>query len=82
MNELIELFKLSDVHKAGAVFDTERLDWFNSQYIMNYEAEVLWNKLQRYLQRYDPEYLEMIQSFPEDFHLKILSELKTRIKKL
>ena len=82
MNELIELFKLSDVHKAGAVFDTERLDWFNGQYIMSYETETLWNKLQRYLQRYDTQYLEKIQDFPEDFHLRILAELKTRLKKL
>ena len=82
ISELIDIFKLDDVHKAGAVFDVERLDWFNSQYIMSYEAETLWNKLKTYLQRYDIQYLEKISEFPEVFTLKILNELKTRLKKL
>jgi glutamyl-tRNA synthetase len=33
MEELIEKFELSKVHKAGAVFDIKKLDWINAQYI-------------------------------------------------
>jgi len=33
MDELIEKFDLSHVHKAGAVFDLKKLDWINNQYI-------------------------------------------------
>lgn len=80
--ELIERFKLEDVHKAWAVFDTERLDWFNAKYITSYEIETLWNKLKTYLNRYDKEYLEEISQFDEWFVLKILQELQTRMKKL
>ncbi|MEZ4087544.1 MAG: glutamate--tRNA ligase [Candidatus Gracilibacteria bacterium] len=29
MDELIERFDLEQVHKSGAIFDTEKLDWFN-----------------------------------------------------
>lgn len=29
IEELIERFELEQVHKAGAIFDTEKLDWFN-----------------------------------------------------
>lgn len=76
------MFKLEDVHRAGAVFDIERLDWFNSQYIMSYETETLLNKIKTYLKRYDQEYLDKIQDFPEEFHYKILRELKTRLKKM
>jgi glutamyl-tRNA synthetase len=39
--ELIELFTLSGVGKANAVFGLEKLDWFNSQYIRNASREVL-----------------------------------------
>ena len=82
LSELTQKFKLEDVHRAGAVFDVERLDWFNSQYIINYESATLWNKLRTYLKRYNPEYLEKIWEFPEEYTLKILEELKTRMKKL
>lgn len=32
MEELVEKFSLEKVHKAGAVFDLEKLDWFNWQW--------------------------------------------------
>ena len=38
MNELIEKFKLSDVHRAGAIFEEERMAGFNAEYI---KAETL-----------------------------------------
>lgn len=39
--ELIRLFSLEGVGKANAVFGTEKLDWFNSQYIRNAPLETL-----------------------------------------
>ena len=80
MNELIEKFKLSDVHKAGAIFDEDRMAWFNAEYIKSYELETLWNKIKTYLSRYDNEYLKKISEYPEDFILKILWELQTRMR--
>lgn len=41
MEELIEKFELSKVHKAGAVFDIKKLDWINSQYIKKLSDEEL-----------------------------------------
>jgi glutamyl-tRNA synthetase len=32
--ELIQAFDLSGVHKAGAIFDLEKLRWFNRQYVL------------------------------------------------
>lgn len=32
-DEMISQFELSRVHKAGAVFDVQKLNWFNTQYI-------------------------------------------------
>ncbi len=33
LEELVEKFDFSKVNKAGSVFDTEKLDWFNNHYI-------------------------------------------------
>jgi glutamyl-tRNA synthetase len=41
MEELIEKFELSHVHKAGAVFDVKKLDWINSQYVKKLSLEEL-----------------------------------------
>lgn len=82
LSQLIDNFKLEDVHKSGAVFDIERLEWFNAGYISSYDEQTLWNKIRTYLTRYDAKYLEHISAFPEEYILKIIFELKTRLKKL
>ena len=33
MNELVEVFDVSKIQKAGAIFNEEKLKWFNKQYI-------------------------------------------------
>ena len=40
-HELISLFSLEGVGKANAVFGTDKLDWFNSQYLRNLPADKL-----------------------------------------
>ena len=48
MNELIALFDLEKVHKAGARFDPEKIKWFNHQYLQqkgNDELAVLFAEL-------------------------------------
>ncbi len=37
--ELIDLFNLEKVNKAGAVFDLQKLDWFNFQYLQKLSPE-------------------------------------------
>jgi glutamyl-tRNA synthetase len=39
--ELIKLFSLERVNPAGAVFNREKLDWMNAEYIKNYDIERL-----------------------------------------
>jgi glutamyl-tRNA synthetase len=39
--ELIDLFSLEGVGRANAVFGTDKLEWFNSQYINSCSADVL-----------------------------------------
>ncbi len=80
MSELIEKFKLSDVHRAWAIFEEERMAGFNAEYIKSMQLPTLWNKVKTYLSRYDAEYLEYISTYSEDFILKILWELQTRMR--
>lgn len=82
LEELVQAFKLEDVHRAGAVFDITRMEWFNAQYIMSYSREKLWNVIQEYLKKYNPEYFARISEFDETYTLKIIWELQSRIKKL
>jgi glutamyl-tRNA synthetase len=42
MEELVEKFDFSHVHKAGAVFDTKKLDWLNAQYIKKLSVDELY----------------------------------------
>jgi nondiscriminating glutamyl-tRNA synthetase len=39
MDELIKQFSLDNVHKAGAVFDIDKLDWINGLYVRNLSNE-------------------------------------------
>ncbi len=62
MSELIEKFSFERVGKAGAVFDRNKLDWMNQQYLQRLELDDLMQRLQPWLasSRYsgaDPEFL-------------------------
>ncbi len=81
MDELIKKFDIEQVHKAGAFFDVERLDFFNSHYLKNINLDELYEKLLKYLAEYNQNFLEKISKFSPEYNKKILNELKTRIKK-
>jgi len=49
MSELIDAFDLSRVNRSGAVFDREKLNWINSQYIKSLSTEALTNYCIPYL---------------------------------
>ncbi len=52
MDELIQAFNLEKVNKSGAVFDTQKLDWMNSQYLktlpLDYLTELLMPTLEKF----------------------------------
>jgi glutamyl-tRNA synthetase len=47
--ELIERFELSKVNRAGAVFDRDRLEWLNGQWIRRLSADDLIDRLRPFL---------------------------------
>ncbi len=40
-NELVELFTIEKVNSAGAVFNVDKLNWMNGEYIKNYDIDKL-----------------------------------------
>ncbi|MDC3102468.1 glutamate--tRNA ligase [Gammaproteobacteria bacterium] len=49
MEDLIRDFNISDVQKAGAIFDITKLDWLNTQHIANLSFEDFKKKLKPFL---------------------------------
>jgi glutamyl-tRNA synthetase len=49
--ELIRQFSLEGVHKSNAVFDLDKLAWFNSQYLRNAPAERLYPLIKAELEK-------------------------------
>ncbi len=51
LEELVEAFSLERVHKGGAVFDLEKLNWLNGYYLRNLEVDELIEKITPYLEK-------------------------------
>lgn len=50
IDEIIERFELTDVHKGGAVFDRERLEWLNGQWIRRLAPDDLVDRLRPFVE--------------------------------
>ena len=50
LDELITRFDIADVHKGGAVFDRERLEWLNGQWIRRLEPDDLVDRLRPFVE--------------------------------
>jgi glutamyl-tRNA synthetase len=51
MDELISLFSLEKVNKAGARFDPEKAKWFNQQYLRKKSDEELYQLIEPYIKQ-------------------------------
>mgnify|MGYP003393509650 CR=1 FL=1 len=70
--ELIDAFDVSKVQKAGAVFDLEKMRWFNREYLLKLSDEEFTAHARTALKKYMPECTDEIES-------KILPLLRERI---
>ena len=50
LDELVERFDIAEVHKGGAVFDRERLEWLNGQWIRRLEPDDLIDRLRPFVE--------------------------------
>jgi len=94
LNELVESFSLEKVQKGGAIFNAERLDWYNKEYIRKKATAELGEMLIKYL----PEKWAEVAEQKKDYWHKIVEleryntlttgrelkmlELKKRIREL
>ncbi|MBI2607622.1 MAG: glutamate--tRNA ligase [Candidatus Doudnabacteria bacterium] len=78
LRELVQEFSLEKLNKSGAIFDLDKLDWYNSHYIRDLDISELTAKLTPYLKQADinPE------NYSQEFIQKILALEQARLKKL
>jgi glutamyl-tRNA synthetase len=50
LDELVQRFDIAEVHKGGAVFDRERLEWLNGQWIRRLEPDDLIDRLRPFVE--------------------------------
>jgi glutamyl-tRNA synthetase len=50
LSEIVERFDIAQVHKGGAVFDRERLEWLNGQWIRQLSADDLIDRLRPFVE--------------------------------
>jgi len=75
LEELITEFKLEDVQKAGAIFDTTKLDWMNGEYIKKKSPREL-------LELASACIGDFIQDKPQNVLEKVIALEQPRLKKL
>ncbi len=74
IQDLIREFDVKRIQKAGAVFNIEKLDWFNAQYIKNMKAADLLKQLENFIPK------EWFKN--KNLLLKVVELEKERMKKL
>lgn len=68
LEDVIREFDYKRIGVSGAVFDVQKLDWINQQYLIkNIPADQLWNRLRGWL-------------FSDEFMNKLMPMISTRIK--
>jgi glutamyl-tRNA synthetase len=79
-DELIEAFDLSRVHKSGAIFNTQKLDWMNGEYIKRLKDDELAEKIIQSQSSSLPELSAF--EFSKEGIVKIVPLARERMKKL
>jgi glutamyl-tRNA synthetase len=81
--EMVEAFDIAAVNRKGSVFDEQKLEWLNSQYIQGLPAERLAERVRPHL-----EHAGMLAADLEpggarrDWYLRVLETLKARSRRL
>ena len=78
MDELVTAFDISRINKAGAVFDREKLNWMNGQYLKNLPDETVAEEVAPFLIQAGV-IDEKIVTENQDWLVKVAALLKERI---
>ncbi len=77
MEELLEQFDISKIQKSGGVFNIEKLDWINKEYIKKMSEQDYLSKTAEFL----PESIKKIDGYTDDKFLKVAKLIRDRINK-
>lgn len=76
MEELIQAFSIERVHKAGAIFNLEKLNWLNAEHIRNKRVADLLPKVKEEIQKN-----ANVKNMPDDAKLSLIIEaMKERVQ--
>lgn len=53
LTELIKKFEIKNLNKAGAIFNIEKLNWFNAKYIKALDSQIYFDQAKQYLPNSD-----------------------------
>ena len=85
LNELVEKFDLSHVHKGGAVFDIQKLDWINSQWIKRDDLvkfDDLFSRAKSFYLEKDFVKNSLLEKKSDEYLKKVLAVERDRLTKL
>jgi len=79
INELIKVFDIDKISKSPAIFNKEKLDWFNGRYILNLTPENFAKEIDNYFKQFlDTNKYKSIQSYDiNDISVMIKQRCKT-----
>ncbi len=81
--ELIQEFDFAKVHKSGAVFDLEKLNWMNGHYIKQKNLDKLTELCKPYLEKYlQDKYQLSLDNFSDDFIKLVVGLEQERLRQL
>lgn len=75
MNELIEKFSLERVHKAGAVFDLQKLNWLNAEHLRRKPDSLVLKMLRSEIDKSGFNN----NSYSDDYLVKVIAAMKERV---
>jgi glutamyl-tRNA synthetase len=82
LEELTQKFDLARVHKGGAVFDIQKLDWLNSQWIKKLSIEELYNRSIEFWEQKEFYQNASEEKKSENYLKKVLAIEQDRLSKL
>ncbi|MBU0473732.1 MAG: glutamate--tRNA ligase [Bacteroidetes bacterium] len=75
LNDLIEKFTLERVHKAGAIFNVEKLDWINAEHLRKLEKSAILKMLRENLA--ESKYKDL--NYTDEYLLLVIAAMLERV---
>ncbi len=75
LTDLVNVFDLSGIQKGGAIFDIEKLKWFNKEYLRKFDA----TQFSEYVSTFIPSSISSLPQYSEARLLRLMPTIQERI---